>query len=61
MFVNLDADAMPLIKSLAAMPDNKERRVVNMRRSLERHLNLLESDRITGGENVDSPEVQNPS
>jgi choline monooxygenase len=36
---------------------NEERRVINMHRNLERYLELPESDRITGGETVDSAEA----
>jgi len=38
---------------------NEERRVINMHRNLERYLELPESDRITGGETLDSPAAQN--
>ena len=36
---------------------NEERRVINMHRNLERYLELPESDRITGGETVDTARV----
>ncbi len=38
---------------------NEERRVINMHRNLERYLELPESDRISGGETLDSPAAQN--
>ncbi len=38
---------------------NEERRVINMHRNLDRYLELPESDRITGGEPVDSTPTQN--
>jgi phenylpropionate dioxygenase-like ring-hydroxylating dioxygenase large terminal subunit len=37
---------------------NEERRVINTHRNLERYLGIPESDRITGGETVDSPAAQ---
>ncbi|MGB8505888.1 aromatic ring-hydroxylating oxygenase subunit alpha [Mycobacterium sp.] len=38
---------------------NEERRMINMHRNLERYLELPESDRISGGETLDSPAAQN--
>ncbi len=38
---------------------NEERRVINMHRNLERYLELPESDRITGGERLNSPAAPN--
>jgi choline monooxygenase len=41
------------------MLSNEERRVINMHRNLERYFELPESDRIAGGETLDSPAAQN--